>query len=261
MTDAELRQIFDADAPLYDKARPSYPGELFVDLAALTGLGPGSTVIEIGPGTGQATRDLVRTGATVTAVELGPALAGRLAANLPQVHVVRAAFEDWAPPAPVALVAGFTAWHWVDRTVRAERAHAALRVGGHLATVTTEHVRGGTIDFFVRAQESYLRWDPATDPDEPFLAADEVPPAVDEIDTSPLFEPVTRLRYRQDISYTADSYLDVLRTYSGHRALPAAAREGLLGELRRSIDHDHAGMITKSYLHELRIARRTGCLT
>jgi hypothetical protein len=151
-------------------------------------------------------------------------------------------------------VTSFTAWHWVEREVRAQRVHDALRVGGHLATVTTAHVRGGTVDFFDRAQECYLRWDPATDPDERLQPPDDVPPTIDEIDDSELFGPPIRRRYVRDIDYTADTYLDVLRTYSNHRAWSDDVRNGLLGELRSRIDNDHGGVITKTYLHELRIA-------
>ena len=249
-----LRGIFDSDADLYDRARPDYPPELFADLVRLTGLDATSSVIEIGPGTGQATRGLLATGATVTAVEIGANLAARLAANLPDVTVVNAAFEDWTPPSPVDLVTSFTAWHWVDPAVRAQRVRAALLPDGQLATVTTAHVRGGSVDFFDRAQEAYLRWDPATDPDERLLPAEDIAPTIDEIDTSALFGPATRRRYVRDIEYTADTYLDVLGTYSGHRALSDQARTGLLGDLRALIDNDNGGVITKTYLHELRVA-------
>ena len=82
MTGSDLRGIFDEDARLYDRARPDYPAALFSDLVALTGLGPGSRVIEIGPGTGQATRSLAATGAGYAAIELGPQLAEVLRENL-----------------------------------------------------------------------------------------------------------------------------------------------------------------------------------
>ena len=257
MTDAELRRIFDEDARLYDRARPDYPAAVIADLVELTGLGPGSRVVEIGPGTGQATRALAATGAAVTAIELGPELAAVLRENVrgSDVEVVTGAFEDWTPPEPVDLVASFTAWHWVDRAVRADRVRSALRPGGWFATVTTAHVRGGTVDFFTRAQECYLRWDPATDPDEPFLSPDELPEVVDEIDDDQRFAPAVRRRHVRDLTYTADDYLAVLGTYSGHRALPPRRRDGLLRCLRTLIDDRHGGTITKSYLHELRVAR------
>ena len=107
-----LRSIFDEDAELYDRARPDYPPALFADLVTLTGIGADSSVIEIGAGTGQATRGLLATGASVTAVEIGANMANRLQANLPMVTVVNAAFEDWSPPRPVDLITSFTAWHW-----------------------------------------------------------------------------------------------------------------------------------------------------
>src|SRR4029079_16021192 len=60
--DRPLRAIFDEDAERYDRARPGYPAELFADLAALTGLRPGDRVLEVGPGTGQATVPLAKRG-------------------------------------------------------------------------------------------------------------------------------------------------------------------------------------------------------
>ncbi len=257
MTGSDLRSIFDEDAALYDRARPDYPAALFTDLVELTGLGPGSRVIEIGPGTGQATRSLAATGARVTAVELGPELAAVLAANVrgTDVEVVTSAFEDWTPQHRVDLVASFTAWHWVDHATRADRVLAALAPGGRLATVTTAHVRGDTVEFFAQAQECYLRWDPATDPDEVFRSPAELPEITDEIDTDPRFAPAVRRRYVRDITYNADDYLAVLQTYSGHRALSAERRRGLLACLRTLIEDQHGGKITKTYLHELRVAQ------
>jgi len=257
MTGPELRRIFDEDARLYHRARPDYPAALFDDLVELTGLGPGTRVIEIGPGTGQATRSLAATGAGVTAVELGAELAAVLAENVrgTDVDVVNSAFEDWAPPQPVDLVTSFTAWHWVDKNTRADRVYAALRPGGRLATVTTAHVRGGTVEFFAQAQECYLRWDPATDPNEVLQSPEELPETTDEIDTDARFAPGVRRRYVRDIAYSADDYLAVLRTYSGHRALSPQRRNGLLSCLRALIDDQYGGTITKSYLHELRVAR------
>ena len=48
----QLRTRFEEVPELYDRARPTYPEELFEDLAALAGLGEGARVLEIGCGTG-----------------------------------------------------------------------------------------------------------------------------------------------------------------------------------------------------------------
>lgn len=57
---AGLARTFDTAAELYERARPGYPNQLFVDLAMSTGLRtPGARVLEVGTGTGQATRGLL----------------------------------------------------------------------------------------------------------------------------------------------------------------------------------------------------------
>jgi SAM-dependent methyltransferase len=254
-----LRGIFDGDAELYDRARPGYPAELITDLASLAAIGPGSRVLEIAPGTGQATRALVELGAHVTAIELGPQLAAvlrRRVAGLP-VDVRVGAFEDEPlPEAAFDAVACFTAWHWLEPEIRAKKVAAVLVPGGRLATIATEHVRGGSVAFFAQAQDCYQRWDPATPPDEQLQPASQIPTGTDEVDRSPSFESAVRRRYERDIAYTSAEYLDVLRTYSGHRALSQERRAGLLGCIGGLIDGPYGGSISKRYLYELRVARR-----
>lgn len=255
-----LRAIFDEDPEGYHRTRPGYPDELFDDLAQLTELGRGCRVAEVGPGTGQATAALVGHGADVVAVEIGPGLASVLQRRLGAgtVEVVVSAFEDWVlPEQTFDLVTAFTAWHWLERSVRAPKVADALRPGGALATVSTVHVRDGSEEFFARAQECYQRWDPTTRPGLVLPSVDEVPPAVDEVDDSDLFQPAVRRRYEQELAYTAEAYVELLTTYSGHRALEPPQRTGLLSCLADLINEDFDGSITKRYLYELRVARRS----
>jgi SAM-dependent methyltransferase len=259
MSNGELRAIFDEDADLYDRSRPSYPSSLFDELKELADIGPGTRVVEIGPGTGQATLALAAAGAQVVAVELGPSLAARLRHKVAArpVEVVTGTFEEWPlPDEPFDTVAAFTAWHWLDPRIRARKTYDALRPGGALATVTTTHVLGGTEQFFADVQDCYERWDPETETGLRLPPPSEVPAAIDEIDDSDLFEPATRRRHQQDIRYTAQAYLDVLRTYSGHRKLPLDLLAGLLACIGQLIDTRYEGEIIKRYLYELRVARR-----
>lgn len=259
---ALLGRTFDEDAELYDRARPGYPPELFDDLDALAGTGPGCRVLEVGAGTGKATVPLAERGCRVTAVELGAGMAGVARRNLaafPAVEVVTAAFESWPLPAePFDAVVSATAFHWLDPAVRMAKAADALRPGGALAVVATLHVAGGTADFFAEVQGHYERFDPATPPGLRL-------PAVEEIDTSDhtaeaarsgRFGPVVHRRHEWDLTYTTARYLDVLRTYSSHRSLPDAARQGLLASVAELIDTRYGGTVTKRYLTELRVCTR-----
>lgn len=253
------RAIFDQDAELYDRARPSYPAELFRDLGELARVGPGARVAEIGPGTGQATAALVAGGAQVLGVELGAGLARVLRRKLAGagVEVLVSTFEDWTLPGePFDTLAAFTSWHWLDPLVRTRKAASALRSDGALVTVTTSHVLGGTVAFFADVQDCYQRWDPATPAGLRLPPADSVPAALDEVDDSGLFLPAVRGRYQQEISYTTSGYLDLLRSYSGHRALTSQRRRGLFDCVGRLLDQQYGGTIVKRYLYELRVARR-----
>ena len=254
-----LRSTFDQAAELYDRARPRYPPALFDDLAALAGIGPGSRVLEIGPGTGQATMALAERGYRVVAVELGAQLAAvarRNLARFPSVEVVTAAFEDWPlPPEPFDLVLSATAFHWIDPAVRVVKSADALRPGGSLATIATHHVAGGDVSFFAQAQACYERWDPETPPGGSRLpAAADIHSSSDELDGSHRFGPAEFRRYEWELPYTTSGYLEVLLTYSGHRALDPQAQAGLLDCIARLIDTAHGGRIAKRYLTELRIA-------
>ncbi len=255
-----LRVTFDAAAERYARARPGYPPALFDDLVALAGLRPGARVLEIGCGTGQATLPLAERGFNIVAVELGPALAAvarRHLARFGNVEVRVSAFENWPLPAePFDLVLCATAFHWLDPAVRISKSADALRPGGALAVISTEHVAGGTAPFFVDVQSCYERWDPATPPGLRLQPADAIPVQSEEIDRSVWFEPASVRRYAWDQPYTTRTYLDVLLTYSNHLALPPLARAGLLACIANLIDARYGGAITKRYLNLLHVARR-----
>jgi SAM-dependent methyltransferase len=257
-----LRTTFDGDAERYDRARPGYPAALYDDLAALAGIGPGCRVLEIGCGTGQATVPLAERGCEIVAVELGAELAEvarRNLARFPKAEVVTAAFEAWSlPPEPFDVVLSATAFHWIDPAVRVVKSADALKPDGYLATIATHHVASGTDHdrFFADVQDCYERWDPATPPGLRLAPSSAIPMEGGEIEHSGRFEAPRFLRHETDIPYTSETYIDVLLTYSGHRALEPARQRGLLDCIAGLIDGRYGGRIVKRYLSELRLARR-----
>lgn len=255
-----LRATFTEDAELYDRVRPGYPRQMYEDLSELAALGEGCRVLEIGCGTGQATVPLAATGCRLTAVELGSEMAEVARRNLapyPHAKVVVSAFEDWPlPPEPFDLVFAATAFHWIDPTVRMAKAADALRSSGVLAVVSTHHVKGGSEEFFAETQPIYEHFDPATPPGLQLSPAADITSDDAEPAASGRFGPAGIRRYEWDLSYSTQEYLDVLRTYSGHRALPAPAREGLLAGIADLIDTRYGGSITKRYMTELMTAER-----
>ena len=263
MEQEQLRRAFDEDAELYDRARPGYPAELIEELAALTGIRPGSRVLEVGPGTGQLTVPLAALGTEIVAVELGrrmAAVARRNLARFPPAVVLVSSFEDWPLPADqFDLVVSATAWHWISPTVRVKKAVDALRPTGALALITTHHIAGGTHAFWIEVQDCYERWDPATESDLRLPAPDQILAPTGELDASGQFQPAVVRRYERDIAYSTDEYLDTLLTYSGHRTMERQQQAALLNCIARLMDSRYGGTIIKRYLHQLVVAHRRAC--
>lgn len=255
-----LRETFEEAPGLYDRVRPGYPEQLFDDLARTAGLRKGSRVLELGCGTGQATVSLAQRGYEIAAVELGAGLADVAKRNLaafPSVTVVNIAFESWELPAePFDLVFAATSFHWIDPAVRVAKSADALRPAGALAVVATHHVAGGDEQFFVDAQRCYERWDPETPPGLRVPAAADVPFDHHELDASRRFGRVVFRRYEHEQTYSTTEYLDLLLSYSGHRAMEPAAQRSLLACIAQLIDERHGGRITKRYMNELAVAPR-----
>ncbi|NEB74951.1 class I SAM-dependent methyltransferase [Streptomyces sp. SID14478] len=132
---ADFALSFDAVAAQYATARPGYPPALFDSVEELSGLTfEGACVLDVGAGTGIATRLLCDRGAHVTAVEPGPGMGAQLRAALPGVPLVRAV-GDALPFADASadLVTYAQSWHWTDPARSIPEALRVLRPGGALA--------------------------------------------------------------------------------------------------------------------------------
>ena len=252
-----LRQTFDRAAERYDRVRPGYPEALFDDLIVLAGLTPGDHLLEVGCATGQATRPLARRGFRITCVELGAELAAVARRNLAgfPVEVVEGRFEEWRPRETASLVYAATAWHWIDPAVRYRRAWQALRSGGHLAIWTQGHVfpEGGD-PFFDQIQDIYDEIGEGQPPGEGQPRPGELPG--DQIEASGLFEVTAVRHYDWECVYSAEEYIDLLNTFSGHLAMADWKRKRLYGEIRRrlALRPDHS--VRRHWGVVLQVARR-----
>ncbi len=262
MADREsLRRTFDQRAELYQKARPDYPEALFDELFALAELRPRARVLEIGCGTGQATRPLARRGCHVVCVELGEhlaAVARRELKKFRDVEVITGAFEAFEPrAAQFDLVLAATAWGWVDPAVRYQKAASIVRQGGALAIIDGGHhvFPPGFDPFFKQIQKYY---DSIGERAESWPAPDEVPDLRSEIEESGLFGEVSVKRYVWTVDYTAEKYIDVLNTYSSHIAMTSAQREVIFAGVWKLMAARPDRPIRKHYLSILHVATRVG---
>jgi SAM-dependent methyltransferase len=243
--------LFDRDPVAYDAVRPSYPPALVDDVIALAQLSPGARVVEVGSGTGQATRLFVARGFAVTAVEAGPSLAAATRAHVPGAEVVNARFEEATLPRAFSLVYSATAWHWIDPAIGYARAHDVLVPGGTLALFWNEHVRGDDdVGFYDAVQDLYA----AAGMERARLDrvhADRSPGIV----ASGLFDLVAHRGYPWHTEYDGRGYACLVGTYADHIQLPADVRTRLLDGIAALIDTRFGGRIKKHYVADLYVAR------
>jgi SAM-dependent methyltransferase len=258
-----LRRTFDAVAGDYQEARPEYPDSLWEALLALTGVRPEADALcEVGCASGKATLPLARRGFAITCVELGAALAAQARRNLApfeRVTVINAAFETWRPPADESfgLVFAATAWHWIDPAVKYAKAASVLRPGGHLAFWGAGHVIPADGDpFFREIQDVY-------DEIGSGMPGDWVPPTTEtlpsfeaEVAASGVFTDVETGRFQWEIRYTAESYIRLLETFSGHLTMEPWQRDRLYGEIRRRLASRPDGLVRRHWGAVLHVARR-----
>ena len=255
------RESFNTVVDWYDRYRRGYPVEVIERIVETAQIGPGSHALEIGSGTGQLTRPLLERGITVTAVELGEALAERARKNLGHFvgfHVDVSSFETWALPRKCFdAVLSATAFHWLDPNVRAAKSGRALKAGGRLVAVYPHLVSGEDHGFFHDSQTSYLKWGLSIDPDFRLPTREEVVPMHADIEKCPAFTHVDRLRILKTRHFTTDEYVGLLHTDSLVLTLSPPALEGFLADIAALIESRYDGKIVRHYLYEIVVAQKT----
>lgn len=125
---------FGVVAEAYERFRLGYPVELFDMVMTYAGQ-PVRTALEIGAGTGKATRLFAGRGVTVTATEPDGAMLAELREHVAgNVKTVQAAFEDLGPGERYGLVYAAAALHWTNPDGRWSRMAALLEPGGVFAS-------------------------------------------------------------------------------------------------------------------------------
>lgn len=137
----DFRKVFDSIPEQFDKWRPRYCSEVFDDIIAYSGIGPGKNVLEIGPGTGQATEPILKTGCSYLAVELGENLAKYTAdkfASYDNFKIINADFEKYElPKNNYDLVYSAATIQWIPEKTGFPKIYDILKSGGTLAMMMT----------------------------------------------------------------------------------------------------------------------------
>jgi SAM-dependent methyltransferase len=259
-TDRPRRLVFGEVAELYERARPSYPAALIDDLVGWAQ--PGARALEIGAGTGKATRLLAARGVSVLGIEPSAEMAAYarvVTEPFRNVEIIESDFERWRPGGvtfPLAYAA--QAWHWVDQESGYAHARAALAPGGHLVAFWNRPAWGDT-ELRRALSDVYRRTVPELPPNGPMHPDNRDVSGAGEswaqaiVSTDGLTDPSERV-YEWTLDYTAAEYVGLLGTLSEVRLLGDADRRALMQAVGETIER-HGDRLTMPMATHASIAR------
>lgn len=137
----ELRKVFDTIPEQFDRYRPRYSKELFDSLISYAGLGPGKRVLELGPGTGQASGPVLDTGCDYHAIELGEHLCAKMREKYGGRQNFSIACDDFIThdfgSRRFDLIYSAATIQWIPEDIAFSKTYELLVPGGTLAMMLT----------------------------------------------------------------------------------------------------------------------------
>lgn len=252
------RQLFGDDPRAYDVVRPPYPEAVFSLLKDTGALYPGARTLEIGAGSGLATRRLLELGANpLVAIEPDARFHGMLA--LPNVTVLPAGFEEThLHRGSFDLVAVATAFHWLDAGSRVVRIADALEPGGSVAlfwNVFQDPTRPDRFHVATRELLGSLEVSPSATPDGLPFALDR-PAREHEFLSSGRFACTAYQETHWSIVLSAPQIRALYGGFSSLARLPAEQRSIILDRLAEIAESRFGGRVTRNMTSVAYLFRR-----
>jgi len=229
----EFRKVFDTIPEQFDKYRPRYSAELFADLIEYAEIGPVKTVLEIGPGTGQATDPILNTGCDYNAIELGEHLFEMMNhkyGKYPNFSIVNDDFitHDFGDR-KFDLIYSAATIQWIPEEIAFTKTFELLKPGGTLAMMIIKaDYKTPNEDLFNKIQQVYSEYfKPET---EYKHGAFKYSNAVNYG-----FVDFERREFYGKREFTADEYVAFSGTHCDHLVIPEPYRSKFFSGLREAV--------------------------
>lgn len=213
----EFRKIFDTIPEQFDRYRSRYTQALFDDLIASAALGSGKKVLELGPGTGQATEPVLNTGCDYCAIELGEHLCEMMKqkyGHCPNFNIINGDFITHPfEEASFDLIYSAATIQWIPEEIAFSKTFRLLKPGGVLAMMLTwSDLKSPNEELYSRIQEVYSQY---FKPDQEYKNGSfHYGNAVNYG-----YEAFERREYQGKRTFTADEYVGYCGTHCDHIVL------------------------------------------
>lgn len=246
----ERAKSFDTIAQDYEQFRPGYPDDLRVCLEKEAALKPGSDLLEIGVGPGQATRLFLGKDYRIVGIEPGHNLrqvAWKTLGEPKELSLEGNTFEAWEPEnRSFDLIYSGSAFHWVDPVIGFPKVAKLIRPQGRLA-LFWNMFPDPEGEIWEELAAAYCRNVPEMGEERGQRHYRErIEERREQISQTGLFKQIAIHHFPWEITYTTSDYLNLLMTYSDHITLASNRREKLFQELRAIID-SHGGKIIRPF--------------
>lgn len=259
----EGRRLFGADADNYDQIRPDYPEDIYAYLCSRQILGRGTITLEIGAGSGLATRRLIELGANpLTVIEPDKRFFSQLQAlgdnECLEFRVLDQPFEQANLPGRFyQLVVAATSYHWLEPELRLQRIAELLKPGGHVALWWNVFQDPDRADPFHEATSHLL----SNLPNSPSAGninlafALDTRARLDEFRRSGKFLAPQCQVFAWTLVLNPEEVVSLYRTFSPLQQLPEERRTKILETLREIAEKQFGGKVERNMTSPLYVAQ------
>jgi SAM-dependent methyltransferase len=229
----EFRKIFDTIPERFDKFRPRYSADLFEYLIKTAGIGPDKKVLEIGPGTGQATDPILNTGCDYNAIELGEHLYAKMKEkydSYPNFHIVNDDFitHDFGDTKFDMIYSAATI-QWIPQDIAFAKCFDLLKEGGILAMMLTRsEYRSNDEALYEKIQALYDKY---YKPEIPYTHGKFDYTAAPEYG----YLEVEKYEFKGQRIFNADEYVQFSGTHCDHIVIPEPIRNEFFKGLKNAV--------------------------
>ena len=229
----EFRRIFDTIPEKFDKYRVHYSPDLFAKFIDMAHITPSSSVLELGPGTGQATDPILDTGCDYNAIEIGDNFCGVLNRKYGDRKNFTLIHDDFITHdfggQRFDLVYSAATIQWIPEAIAFTKTFELLKPGGTLAMMLTrgdyqtpnealyEKIQGIYAELF-KPETSYthggFRYENAT---------------------AYGYTDFRKREFHGERRMDADTYVAFCGTHCDHIVIPEPTRSRFFGELRQAV--------------------------